>query len=82
MRPTLAEGIHRLADPKITLASAASLLVGAAAAARQGAPAWGWLLVCVAGIFALETAKNASGELVDYDSGADLAVRAGFLVSS
>lgn len=75
MRPTLAEGIHRLADPKITLASAASLLVGAAAAARQGAPAWGWLLVCVAGIFALETAKNASGELVDYDSGADLAVR-------
>ncbi len=77
MRPTLAQGIHRLADPKITLASAASLLVGTAAAAGEGTLAWGWLLVCVAGIFGLETAKNASGELVDYDSGADLAVTPG-----
>jgi len=74
MRPTLAAGIHRLADPKITLASAASLLVGTAAAARDGPLAWGWVVVCVAGIFALEVAKNASGELVDYDSGADQAV--------
>ena len=65
MRPTLAAGVHRLADPKITLASAASLLTGAAAAARDGPLAWGWLAVCVAGIFALEVAKNASGELVD-----------------
>lgn len=74
MRSTVAQGIHRLADPKITLASAASLLLGTAAAARAGPLAWGWLLVCVAGIFALEAAKNASGELVDFDSGADLAV--------
>jgi 1,4-dihydroxy-2-naphthoate octaprenyltransferase len=74
MRPTVGLGIHRLADPKITLASASSLLVGAAVASREGPVAWGWLLLCVAGIFALEVAKNASGELVDYDSGADLAV--------
>lgn len=68
------QGIHRLADPKITLASVASILLGAAAAAREGPIEWGWLGATVIGIFLIEVAKNASGELFDFDSGADQAV--------
>jgi 1,4-dihydroxy-2-naphthoate octaprenyltransferase len=68
------EGVGRLADPKITLASACSMLLGTAAAARHGTIDWGWLALTVAGIFLVETAKNASGEVVDFHSGADLAV--------
>lgn len=67
-------GVWRLADPKITLASAASLFVGACAAAADGPLEWGWLGAAAAGIFFLEAAKNASGEIFDFDSGADLAV--------
>jgi 1,4-dihydroxy-2-naphthoate polyprenyltransferase len=67
-------GVWRLADPKITLASAASMLVGAGAAARDGPLAWEWLALTVAGIFFVEVAKNASGEVVDFDSGTDAAV--------
>ena len=67
-------GFWRLADPKITLASVSSILLGASAAVRDGSQAWGWLAVVVAGIFALEWAKNASGEVFDFDSGADQAV--------
>lgn len=67
-------GLLRLADPKVTLASAASLALGTAAAAGRGPLAWGWLVLTVLGIFLLEAAKNASGEVVDFDSGADQAV--------
>lgn len=67
-------GFWRLADPRISLASMASMFLGAAAAARDGALAWGRLAVTVLGIFAIEVAKNASGELVDWDSGTDRAV--------
>jgi 1,4-dihydroxy-2-naphthoate octaprenyltransferase len=67
-------GVWRLADPKITLASAASLLLGASAAAADGPIAWGWLVLTVAGIFFVEVAKNVSGEVFDFDSGADRAV--------
>jgi 1,4-dihydroxy-2-naphthoate octaprenyltransferase len=63
-----------MADPKITLASAAPLFVGTAAAARAGPLDLPWLAATVAGIFCLEIAKNASGEIVDFDSGADQAV--------
>ncbi|MGZ6124617.1 MAG: prenyltransferase [Myxococcales bacterium] len=70
----VAQGIWRIADPKITLASAASLFLGLCAAAEDGAIAWGWAAATVLGIFFLEAAKNASGELFDFDSGADLAV--------
>src|SRR5688572_31737204 len=70
----LRRGIWRLADPKITLASAASLFLGAAAAAAHGTVAWGWLGLTVLGIFFIEVAKNASGEVFDFDSGTDLAV--------
>jgi 1,4-dihydroxy-2-naphthoate octaprenyltransferase len=67
-------GVFRLADPKITLASAASLLLGAALAALDGPLSWPWLAITTAGIFAIEAAKNASGEVFDWDSGADQAV--------
>lgn len=67
-------GFWRLADPKITLASMSSMLLGAAAAVHDGARAWGWLALAVLGIFALEWAKNASGEIYDFDSGTDQAV--------
>lgn len=69
-----AAGLWRLADPKISLASVASMLVGAAAAFHDGPLAPGWLALTVLGIFCVEVAKNASGEVVDYDSGTDLAI--------
>jgi len=67
-------GLFRLADPKITLASAAGIFLAAAASASAGPLAWGWLAVVVAGVFAIETAKNASGEIFDWDSGTDQAI--------
>lgn len=68
-------GLWRLADPKISLASMASIFLGACAAAAAGRIDVPWLLVTIAGIFAIEVAKNASGEIFDFDSGADLGVR-------
>jgi len=65
-------GLWRLADPKISLASMASLLLGACAAAREGPLSFGWLAVTIAGIFAIEVGKNASGEI--FDVGTDSAV--------
>lgn len=73
-RRDLLRGLGRIADPKITLASVAGMMLGAAAAAHDGPLAWGWLALTVAGIFCVEAAKNASGEVFDWDSGADLAV--------
>jgi 1,4-dihydroxy-2-naphthoate polyprenyltransferase len=69
-------GLWRLADPKISLASIASMFLGACAAARDGTVSWGWLAATVGGILAIEIAKNASGEIFDFDSGTDLAVAA------
>jgi len=73
-RNPAAEGVWRLVDPKITMASVASLFLGAAAAARTGPLSWWWLALSVLGVFFIEVAKNASGEVVDFDSGADAAV--------
>lgn len=70
-RGDIALGIWRVADPKITLASVASMILGAALAAWQGPLSWGWLALTVLGIFFFEAAKNASGEIFDWDSGAD-----------
>ena len=67
-------GFWSLADPKISLASFAGLWLGACAAAADQGLYWGWLAITVLGVFCVEVAKNASGEIVDYDSGADLAV--------
>lgn len=75
MTTNLRQGFWRLADPKISLASVASMLLGAAAAASAGPLSLGWLAMTVAGILAAETAKNASGEVFDWDSGTDLKVR-------
>ncbi|MDH4131413.1 MAG: prenyltransferase [Gemmatimonadota bacterium] len=75
MATKFAEGFWRLADPKISLASAAGILLGASAAAAAGPIAVGWLLMTVLGVFAVEVAKNASGEVFDWDSGTDLRVR-------
>jgi 1,4-dihydroxy-2-naphthoate octaprenyltransferase len=69
------QGFWRLADPKISLASAAAMLLGASSAAAHGPIAVGWLLVTILGIFAVEVAKNASGEVFDWDSGTDLRIR-------
>lgn len=69
-------GFWRLADPKISLASMASIFLGACAAAAVGPLDYGWLVLTVIGIFAIEVAKNASGEIFDYDSGTDLAINA------
>jgi 1,4-dihydroxy-2-naphthoate octaprenyltransferase len=69
-------GLWRLADPKVSLASFASLFLGASAATMAGPLAWDWLALTVAAIFAVEVAKNASGEVFDFDSGVDQAVAA------
>ena len=71
---TVMKGVWRIADPKITLASVAAMLLGAAAAAHDGDIAWGWLALTVLGIFCIEAAKNASGEIFDWQSGTDQAV--------
>jgi 1,4-dihydroxy-2-naphthoate polyprenyltransferase len=70
-----ATGVWRVADPKITLASVSSMIIGATCAAWQGPLAWGWMIATVVGIFCVEAAKNASGEIFDWDSGADQGVR-------
>jgi 1,4-dihydroxy-2-naphthoate polyprenyltransferase len=67
-------GLWRLADPKISLASFSGMFLGACAAARAGRLSAVWLGMTVAGIFCLEVAKNASGEVFDFQSGVDGAV--------
>jgi 1,4-dihydroxy-2-naphthoate octaprenyltransferase len=74
-RGSIAAGVWRVADPKITMASVASMILGAGAAAHDGPIAWGWLALTVLGIFCIEAAKNASGEIFDWDSGADQGLR-------
>ncbi len=68
-------GVWRVADPKITLASVAAMLLGACAAARDGSLSGLWLTLTVLATFCIEAAKNASGEVFDFDSGTDLAVQ-------
>jgi 1,4-dihydroxy-2-naphthoate octaprenyltransferase len=76
MTPNFWQGFWRLADPKISLASFAGIFLGACVAAADQGLAWGWLALTVVGVFCVEVAKNASGEVVDFDSGTDLAVDA------
>ena len=75
MASTFWHGFWRLADPKISLASFASMFLGACAAAATTPLHFGWLAVTVLGIFAIEVAKNASGEIFDWNSGNDQAVQ-------
>lgn len=67
-------GFWRLADPKISLTSVASIYIGAAAAAADSAFNAAWLAVLLLAFFSIEVAKNAWGDVFDYDSGTDLAV--------
>jgi 1,4-dihydroxy-2-naphthoate octaprenyltransferase len=67
-------GLWRLADPKITLASMSSIFLGACKVAADGSIHWGWLAVTVFAFFAVEVAKNASGDIYDFDSGTDVSV--------
>ncbi|MDH3714781.1 MAG: prenyltransferase [Gammaproteobacteria bacterium] len=75
MTPEVREGIWRLADPKISITSVAAMLVGLAPAIRADRYSWTWLAVTALALFCMEVAKNAWGDVIDYDSGADLAVR-------
>lgn len=68
------KGFWKLADPKISLASIATIFLGACAAASAGEIDYFWLFLTTIGIFAIEVAKNASGEIFDFDSGNDQAV--------
>ena len=68
------QGLWRLADPKISLASFAGLFLAACFAARDSDLHVGWLLLTWLGVFLVEVGKNASGEVVDFDSGTDLAI--------
>ena len=77
MKTTFWRGFWRLSDPKISLASFAGIFLGACMAAAEQQLAWGWLALTVLGVFCVEVAKNASGEIVDFDSGTDLAIADG-----
>lgn len=65
-------GFWRLADPKVSLASFAGMFMAACFAAADTHLQIAWLAVTALGIFCVEIAKNASGEVVDFDSGTDL----------
>jgi 1,4-dihydroxy-2-naphthoate octaprenyltransferase len=67
-------GLWRLADPKISITSAASMAIGASMAAGASRYSWLWLAVMGLAMFCMEVAKNAWGDVIDYDSGTDLAV--------
>lgn len=75
MTQAFREGVWRLADPKISLTSVAALMVGMAPAIRKGQYSWIWLAVTALALFGLEVAKNAWGDVIDYESGTDLAVQ-------
>jgi len=51
------------------------MAIGAALAARDGSFSWWWLLVMGLAMFCMEVAKNAWGDVYDYDSGTDQAVK-------
>jgi len=74
MNPLIRLGIWRLADPKIRITSAASMTIGASVAALEAPLDWSWLLITGVAFFCMEVAKNAWGDVYDYDSGTDLAV--------
>lgn len=74
MKSDFNEGFWRLADPKISLTSVAAIYVGFAVAIVDGPVSWTWLVVTLLAFFAIEVAKNAWGDVIDYDSGTDLAV--------
>jgi len=72
----LLEGVWRLVDPKIALASLVPFIVGTALAGdRRATIPWGLALGAFLAIFFVEVGKNAVNDLYDFRSGADTAVR-------
>jgi 1,4-dihydroxy-2-naphthoate octaprenyltransferase len=69
-------GLWHLADPKISITSIASMTIGASLVAVEADIDWFWLAVTGLAFFCMEVAKNAWGDVYDYDSGTDLAVAA------
>jgi 1,4-dihydroxy-2-naphthoate octaprenyltransferase len=74
MRASVWQGFWRLADPKISITSLACMIVGGSLASTEGPIHWPWLAVTGIALFCMEVAKNAWGEVFDFDSGTDLAV--------
>jgi len=69
------KGVWSVVDPtRFELAAATSLFMGLCAAAAAGPLHVGWAALTVVGILAMDAAKNASGEIFDFDSGDDLFV--------
>jgi 1,4-dihydroxy-2-naphthoate octaprenyltransferase len=66
-------GLHRLAEPKLALPTLSALVLGAGAAGHAGRVEWFWLALTLLGLWCIEVAKNAAGEIFDLDSGVDLA---------
>lgn len=64
-------GVWRLAEPKISLVSIASIAMAAGAVGFVQPIDIGWLAATVVVVMALETAKNGPGDIFDYDSGTD-----------
>ncbi len=68
-------GFWRLAALKFSLTSLASIYLAAGAVSLVQPVDLAWLLATGFVIFMLEIAKNASGDVYDYDSGTDLRIR-------
>ena len=76
-RIAFAQGVWRLVDPKIALASFVPFVAGAALAHMAGATIDPLIAAgAFAAIFFVEVGKNAINDLVDWRSGADAAVTA------
>ena len=74
MSSKLQIGFWRLADPKISITSVASMAIGAGLAGSHPEFSWAWLAVLGLAMLCMEVAKNAWGDVFDYDSGTDQAV--------
>lgn len=76
MSTTFWQGFRRLTDLRITLpTSLSSIYLGVAVARSQHGLDHAWLAVTVLAFFMVEVAKEAWGDLFDYQSGDDLAVK-------
>ncbi len=67
-------GFRHLADPKISITSLAAMAIGGSVAAVDAPLNVPWLAITAIALFCVEVAKNAWGEVIDFDSGTDLAV--------
>ncbi|MGB4471135.1 MAG: prenyltransferase [Tepidanaerobacteraceae bacterium] len=68
----LIQGVWRLADPKLCIASTVPMVVSTAMAYKAlGYIDIYWLFLSFCGVYLIETGKNAINEVVDYKSGVD-----------